>query len=177
MRHNPTRDMLVGATAMAAMAGLFAFSYAGHQVSANANVGTYSVIATFNRVDGLFEGDEVRLGGIRIGTVGTQHLDDNYRAVVTLNIDNAMTMPVDSAVAIHTDGLFGSKFVVFEPGVDDVDLKAGDSVQYTQGAVVVSELLNLIIEEGKARKNGAAASSAEPDQDQDNATPNQLEGN
>lgn len=151
MKHNPTRDIWVGATAVAALAGLFAFSYAGNQMSAGASVSAYPIIATFNRVDGLFEGDAVHLSGIRIGTVGVQHLDDDFRAVVTLNINSSMKVPVDSAAAIHTDGLFGSKSVVLEPGVEDEMLKAGDSIQYTQGAVVVSELLNLIIEEGRAR--------------------------
>ena len=151
MQINPTRDILVGATTMVVLAGLFAFSYAGKQLSAEASVGVFPVTATFNRVDGLFEGDEVRLGGIRIGTVGAQRLDKNFRAVVTLNIDSGMSVPVDSAAAIHTDGLFGSKFVVLEPGVEDDVLVGGDTIHYTQGAVVVGELLNLIIEEGRAR--------------------------
>lgn len=151
MKHNPTRDIWVGASAVVALAGLVAFSYAGNQISAKNSVSAYPVIATFNRVDGLFEGDAVQLSGIRIGTVGEQHLDENFRAVVTLNINSATKIPVDSAVAIHTDGLFGSKSVVLEPGVEDEMLKAGSTIQYTQGAVVVGELLNLIIEEGRAR--------------------------
>ncbi len=161
MKHNPTRDILVGATTVVALAGLFAFSYAGKQLSAEASVGAYPVIATFNRVDGLFEGDEVRLAGVRIGTVGAQRLDENYRAVVTLNIRDTTTMPVDSAAAIHTDGLFGSKFVVLEPGVEDDVLKAGDAIQYTQGAVVVGELLNLIIEEGRAKQGKPSANATQ----------------
>lgn len=153
MKINPTRDVFVGAAVVVALLGLFGLSYTGKQLSAEASVGAYRVTATFNRVDGLFEGDEVRMGGIRIGTVGAQRLDKNYRAVVILNIDNDTMMPIDSAAAIHTDGLFGSKFVVFEPGIEDDMLKTGDEIQYTQGAMVVSELLNLIIEEGHARKN------------------------
>lgn len=153
MQHNQTRDILVGASTMVALAGLFAFSYAGKQLSADASVGAYPVTATFSRVDGLFEGDEVRLGGIRIGTVGAQRLDKDFRAVVTLNINSGMAVPVDSAAAIHTDGLFGSKFVVLEPGVEDGVLKGGDVMQYTQGAVVVGELLGMIIDEGRARQN------------------------
>ncbi|HEY9163355.1 MAG TPA: MlaD family protein [Magnetovibrio sp.] len=160
MRHNPTRDIIVGAATVLALTGLFAFSYAGKKVSAAASVGSYPVVATFNRVDGLFEGDAVRLGGIRVGTVGTQVLDQNFRAVVTLNIDNTMKIPTDSAVAIHTDGLFGSKFVVLEPGVEEDTMKPGDHVQYTQGAVVVGELLDLIIAEGRARKGGDTSGAA-----------------
>jgi len=151
MKNNQNRDILVGGLVAVVVAGLFGFSYAGKQIATKANVGTYPVTAVFNRVDGLFEGDEVRLGGIRIGTVGQQSLDDNFRAVVTLNLNKAVSLPIDSAAGIHTDGLFGSKFVVFEPGVEDQSLVAGNQIQYTQGAVVVSELLELIIDQGRAR--------------------------
>ena len=161
MRNNDNRDTLVGGLVMLVVAALFAVSYGGKDLSAQANVGSYPVTAVFNRVDGLFEGDEVRLGGIRIGTVAAQHLDEHFRAVVTLNIDSAVQVPIDSAAAIHTDGLFGSKFVVFEPGVEEQSLKAGDNIEYTQGAVIVGELLGLIIDEGKARKEKAAAEKAD----------------
>jgi len=171
MRNNDNRDTLVGGLVMLVVVALFAVSYGGKDLSAQANVGNYPVTAVFNRVDGLFEGDEVRLGGIRIGTVGAQELDKHFRAVVTLNIDSAVEVPIDSAAAIHTDGLFGSKFVVFEPGVEEELLTAGDSIQYTQGAVIVSELLGLIIDEGKARKDKAAADKAA------NNTPLQEQGN
>lgn len=171
MQHNPTRDMTVGAVAVLVLAGLFAFSYAGKQMTADASVGTYPVTATFNRIDGLFEGNEVRLGGIRIGTVGKQVLDADYRAKVTLNLDTGFDIPIDSAAAVHTDGLFGSKFVVMEPGIEDASLKAGDVIQFTQGSVIVGELLNLIIDEGKARQAQKGQSG------QISATPNTTEGN
>ena len=168
MRNNDNRDTLVGGLVMVFIAALFAVSYGGKDLSAQANVGTYPVTAVFNRIDGLFEGDEVRLGGIRIGTVAAQHLDQHFRAVVTLNIDSVVQVPIDSAAAIHTDGLFGSKFVVLEPGVEDQLLKAGDDIQYTQGAVIVGELLGLIIDEGRARKDKSAVDKAAKLQEQGN---------
>lgn len=152
MQNNETRDTIIGGLAVLVLAGAFAFSYGGKQLSTQASVGTYPVTAVFNRVDGLLQGDEVRLGGIRVGTVGAQRLDQHYRAVVTLNIQNGVEVPVDSAAAIHTDGLFGSKFVVLEPGVEEQIMRAGDGIDYTQGSVIVGELLGLIIDEGKARQ-------------------------
>ena len=152
MQNNLNRDKMVGGLVVLLVAGLFAFSYAGKQMSAEASVGTYPVTAVFGRVDGLFEGDEVRLGGIRVGTVGAQVLDKNFRAVVTLQIDDGLEIPMDTAAAIHTDGLFGSKFVVLEPGGDEVLIEAGGEITYTQGAIIVGELLGLIIDEGKARQ-------------------------
>jgi len=133
----------------------------GSRVGSGAGLNSYPVTAVFNRVDGLFEGDEVRLAGIRIGTVGGQSLDANFRAVVTLNIDRGVVVPVDSAAAIHTDGLFGSKFVVLEPGVEDQNLAANGTLEYTQSAMIVGELLGLIIDEGRARQAGQQAGQQE----------------
>ena len=158
MQNNDTRDTWVGGLVILCLAAVCAFSYGGKQLSAKASVGSYRVTAVFSRVDGLFEGDEVRLGGIRIGTVGAQRLDEYFRAVVNLNLDNAIDVPIDSAAAIHTDGLFGSKFVVLEPGVEEQFLQAGDDIEFTQGAMVVGELLSLIIDEGNARLANSAKS-------------------
>lgn len=152
MKNNKNRDTLVGGLVVLVVAAMFTLSYGGKQMASDASVGTFPVTAVFSRVDGLFEGDEVRLGGIRVGTVGAQVLDKNFRAVVTLNLDDGIELPIDSAAGIHTDGLFGSKFVVLEPGIEEDLLVAGSAIEYTQGAVVVSELLSLIIDEGKARQ-------------------------
>ena len=165
MRNDDNHNIVVGGAVMLILALVFALSYGGKDLSAKANVGTYPVSAVFNRVDGLFEGNQVFLGGIRIGTVGAQRLDKNFRAVVTLEIDSAIQLPIDSAAAIHTDGLFGSKFVVFEPGVEEQFMTSGDYVQYTQGSVIVGELLGLIIDEGHARqaKKASQPNSAPPE--------------
>lgn len=137
---------------MAALVLALGLSYGGSRLSEKAQAGTYALTAVFGQMDGLFQGDEVRMGGIRIGTVGEPHLDQHFRAVVTLNIENGVGLPLDSSAAIHTDGLFGSKFVVVEPGGELDLLHPGGSIEYTQSAVVVGELLELIIKEGKARQ-------------------------
>lgn len=152
MKNDQNRDTLVGGLIVLVVAGLFGFSYLGKDAAAEASATSYPLTAVFSRVDGLFTGNEVRLAGIRVGEVGEQILDANFRVVVRLKIDNGVEIPVDSSVAIHTDGLFGSKFVVLEPGGEDAMLTSGGEIEYTQGAMVVSELLSLIIDEGKAKQ-------------------------
>jgi len=117
------------------------------------------VMAKFNKVDGLSEGSEVRLGGIRIGSVAKMVLDEKFRAVVSFKLDGGINLPKDSSAAIQTDGLFGSKFVVLEPGASEESLKTGGEFRLTQDAMVVSDLLDLIISEGhvaRGRKKDAA---------------------
>ena len=72
-------------------------------------------------------------------------------------MDSSVRLPADTSAAIHTDGLFGSKFVVLEPGGEETYLGDGDVITFTQDAVIVSELLDLIIAEGRARRAAPAA--------------------
>ena len=151
MHNENDRNAVVGGLVLAVLIFAMAISYGGSKISDKAQVGSYSLTAVFNQVDGLFVGDEVRLGGIRVGKVAQQNLDKNFRAVVTLDIDSDVELPLDSSVAIHTDGLFGSKFVVLEPGGEMDVLQHGQSIDYTQDAVIVGDLLDLIIKEGQAK--------------------------
>ncbi|MEQ8664330.1 MAG: MlaD family protein [Rhodospirillales bacterium] len=113
--------------------------------------GFYRLTAQFNRVDGLLPGDEVRLSGVKIGEVEAQTLDDRFRAILTLSVSDDIVLPTDTSAAIHTNGLFGSKFIVLEPGGEFDELKDGDSILFTQDSLVVEDLLELIIREGKAK--------------------------
>ncbi len=135
---------------------LLGFVYVGRDLTAKAAADDYLVFATFNRIDGLVVGAPVRLGGIQIGTVDGQSLDVHYRAVTTLRIDSNVRLPTDTSVAIHTDGLFGSKYVVLEPGGDEEIFGDGDEITFAQDAVIVSELLELIIAQGRANRKKRA---------------------
>ena len=143
------RQTLVGGFVVTALALILAFSYGGPHLKSG---GGYYLTASFNRVDGLIAGDEVRLGGIKVGTVVKQYLDKEYRAVLRFEIDSAVELPIDTSVAIHTDGLLGAKFAVLEPGGEEETLQSGDEIPFTQDALIVEELLELIISEGRARQ-------------------------
>ena len=146
------KEIAVGGQAFLALVLLLGFLYGGRELTARAASNDYLVIATFNRVDGLLVGAPVRLAGIQIGTVDGQVLDVYYRAVTTLKIDADVKLPTDTSVAIHTDGLFGTKYVVLEPGGDEEFMGEGDEINFTQDAVIVAELLELIIAQGKANR-------------------------
>lgn len=146
------REVTIGGLAFLALVLLLGFLYGGRELTAKAASSDYLVVATFNRVDGLLVGAPVRLAGIQIGTVDGEYLDVYYRAVTTLKIDSDVKLPTDTSVAIHTDGLFGTKYVVLEPGGDEEFLGDGEEIDFTQDAVIVSELLELIIAQGKANR-------------------------
>ncbi len=146
------KEIAVGGQAFLALVLLLGFLYGGRELTARAASNDYSVVATFNRIDGLLVGAPVRLAGIQVGTMDGQFLDVHYRAVTTLKIDADVKLPTDTSVAIHTDGLFGAKYVVLEPGGDEEFMGDGEEINFTQGAVIVAELLELIIAQGKANR-------------------------
>ena len=146
-----TKEIAVGAVVFAVFLGIMIFMYGGHEDISEASEGT-RVSASFNRIDGLGEGDPVYLSGVRVGSVEKMWLNKDFRAVVTFWLKDGLELPSDSSAAIHTDGLFGSKFIVLEPGAEESLLKNGSLITFTQDAVVVSELLDLIISEGKANR-------------------------
>ena len=145
------REITVGAVVFALFLGVIFFLYGDKGEVADAGDGI-RVSASFNRVDGLTEGNPVHLSGVRVGIVEKMWLNNNFRAVVTFWLKEGVEVPKDSSAAIHTDGLFGSKFLVLEPGGAEELLKDGDLITFTQDAVIVSDLLDLIISEGKANQ-------------------------
>ncbi len=153
------RETWIGLFVFIGLAALVSFVNARGALVSDTAGGAVVVTAKFNKVDGLSKDSEVRMGGIRVGAVSAMALDRQFRAVVRLRIDSDIGFPKDTSAAIHTDGLFGSKFVVLEPGAEEETMKSGDEIQFTQDALVVSDLLDLIISEGRSVRNAAAKAS------------------
>jgi phospholipid/cholesterol/gamma-HCH transport system substrate-binding protein len=116
---------------------VFAYSSTG-----SGPISGYSVIAKFNRVDGVNVGTDVRLSGIKVGTVEKLTLDPKtYNAVVTLALDNSVKLPDDSSVRITSEGLLGNQYLSVEPGASMQMIKPGGEIENTQGAIDLIGLL------------------------------------
>lgn len=103
---------------------------------------TYEVTAVFNEVSGLISGSDVRLSGIKVGSVSSQTLDINtFEAVVTMQINNDIKIPTDSSAKISSEGLLGGNYISIEPGGSDEILIDGDVIEFTQGSIDLIGLL------------------------------------
>ena len=146
------RTFAVGMVTIAVFAVVLMLSYVGTRMQHAAAADSRRIYAVFNRVDGLAVGDEVQVAGVPVGRVAAMTLESNHRARLTLLVDDDVPLPTDTSAAIHTDGLFGRKFVVLQPGGDETMLKDDGVITFTQDSLIVGELLDLIIAEGRAQR-------------------------
>ena len=132
-------ETLLGAVVLAVAIGFVVFAYTRSSV---ATVSGYEVTAKFNRVDGLANGADVRIGGIKIGSVVEQSLDPvSYQAVLHMSIKETVGLPVDSTAAVVSEGLLGGKFIDIQPGGDDALLADGGRIRITQSSLLLEDLI------------------------------------
>ena len=142
MRRSPI-ETLVGALVIAVAVLFFVFAYNTAQVE---TVAGYSVTAKFDRIDGIQRGSDVRMSGIKIGTVLDHRIDpETYLALVTMSIESDIKLPTDSSVSITSDGLLGDKYLALTPGGDEEPILDGGEIEFTQGAIDLTSLLGQLI--------------------------------
>ena len=105
-----------------------------------------TLTARFDRIDGLAPGADVRIAGVKVGSVAEQRIDpQSFLAVLTLRIDASLRLPSDSSAEIASEGLLGGRFVSIVPGGADRLLANGGQITITQSAVSLESLLGRFI--------------------------------
>ena len=104
---------------------------------------TYQVQAHFDNLGGLKVRAPVKSSGVVVGRVAGIGFDnERFQAVVTLDLESKYEFPTDSSISILTSGLLGEQYIGVTPGGEDKMLAQGNTVQYTQSAVVLEELIS-----------------------------------
>jgi phospholipid/cholesterol/gamma-HCH transport system substrate-binding protein len=136
-------ETLLGAIVLIVALGFLLFAYNSSQVERN---GGYELIARFDKVDGLERGSDVRISGIKVGTVIDQGLDpETYRAEVRFSLREDIQLPADTSAAVVSNGLLGGKYLALVPGGDIEMLEAGGEVILTQSSVNFEDLIGHMI--------------------------------
>ena len=121
---------------------------------------TYTVQARFDNLGGLKVRAPVKSSGVVVGRVAALSFDnERFQAVVTLDIEKGFTFPADTSASILTSGLLGEQYIGLTPGGDDKLLTSGSTIQYTQSAVVLEELISKFLYSSASDK-GSDASDA-----------------
>lgn len=123
-------ETILGAVVLC-VAGLFVYFF--QQTAQVRAVEGYSVTAAFAKIGGLAKGSDVRISGIKVGTVTEQRLDPKtFDAVVTLSISRDVRLPTDTVASVDSEGILGGKYVRLEPGRAADTIAAGGAITKTK---------------------------------------------
>jgi phospholipid/cholesterol/gamma-HCH transport system substrate-binding protein len=153
----------IGALVLAAAAGFLIYALA-HAGGLGGSSG-YEVSAKFGEVGALASGADVRLAGVKVGTVTHIDLDPKtFLAKASMVIDPKIQLPTDSTVKITQDSLLGGEHLAIEPGGSLDNMKAGSQFQNVQGAVDLFGLIGQVLrpQGGAAKPDASAAPAAAP---------------
>lgn len=152
--HNDTVETLIGAAVIIIAVVFVIFTY---RSTGAANVGGYELTAKMPRVDGIAVGTDVKLAGVKVGSVQALTLDPkDYRVAVHMSLQPDVKIPDDSSVMVTSAGLLGSSYVSIQPGGSDGMLKPGGEIKNAQGAIDMMGLLNKFV---NSSSGGSAPSS------------------
>jgi phospholipid/cholesterol/gamma-HCH transport system substrate-binding protein len=139
-------EILVGAVVLVVAGVFLAYSLTAADRSIGAG---YSLAARFGSVDGLAAGADVRVSGVKVGSVSGIRLDPaSYSAVVDFTVNPSVQIPTDSSASLKNEGLLGGVYLAIEPGGAEEFLVAGSEMEYGQGAIDVIRLLSEFVTGG-----------------------------
>ena len=141
-------EIAVGGVVLALAVGFAAFLAQSTGLSGSSS--SYPISASFRSAEGISVGTDIRLAGVKIGTISDLKLNsETYRAESILSVRNDVRIPDDSALVVASEGLLGGSFVEVIPGASLDYLEAGDEIIDTQGSVSLIQLLLKFVSSGQ----------------------------
>lgn len=142
MKHNAV-ETIMGAVVLVIAALFIIFAY---RTSGFDNDDNVEYNASFDRIDGLVVGSDVRVSGIKVGNVKDVVVDPKtYLAKVIFTVDPQIKLPQDSSAEIASEGLLGGKFIAIVPGGAPSFVQPGGAITHTQSSVNLESLIGQLI--------------------------------
>lgn len=155
-------EILTGAAVLVVAVGFLGFAMAH---SGRTTASGYKLHASFDHVDGLNPGADVRIAGVKVGNVLDMHVDPtSFLAQVTFSVNDKIHLPKDTAAEVTSESLLGGKFLNLSPGGDTQDIPAGGTITITQSSISLEQLLGKFIFSAASltdKASGANASGAD----------------
>lgn len=152
-------EVLTGAAVILVAAGFlgFAVAHSGRTVGSG-----YQLHASFDHIDGLNDGADVRIAGVKVGNVIAARVDPKtFLADVTFTVSDDIHLPKDSAAEITSESLLGGKYLNLSPGGDSQNVPAGGTLTITQSSISLEQLLGKFIFSAGSLANKSSASGSE----------------
>ena len=158
-------ESVLGALVLAIAALFLGFAYKSADLQ---KVSGYEVSANFPMVDGLKEGTDVKINGVKVGSIeGLRLLTDaganQFLVNVRMTIAPNIKLPTDTVAMVASESLLGGKYMSLEPGVDEDSIKDDGTgkITRTQAPLRLDDLIGQVIYgskrgEGEADKSKAA---------------------
>jgi phospholipid/cholesterol/gamma-HCH transport system substrate-binding protein len=144
-------ETLVGSLVLAIAGFVLAYAYMG---SKKDTLKGYPLVVRFEKADGLMEGSDVKVSGIKIGRVEFLKMDhDNYQAVATILVNPGLQFPKDTSAAIVSESLLGGKYLSLTPGGDEEYLNPGEEIIHAQSSIILESLIGQMVFNNKDDKN------------------------
>lgn len=100
-------------------------------------------LAEFNNTDGIFVGSDVKIAGIKVGSIKSIELNkENYKINLAIQLTEQLQIPTDSSLAVRTGNLTGGKYIEIIIGSDEEYLTSGDYISFTQSSIIFEDILN-----------------------------------
>lgn len=132
-------EAVVGALVIVVAAFFVTFTYSRTEAGTS---GGYELTARFESVDGISVGSDVRIAGIKVGSITKQVLDpETFMAVVHFTVNKEIKIHGGASIKVSSDGLLGGGFLSLSNGFEDYVLEDGDEIEITQGSVSLTELI------------------------------------
>jgi phospholipid/cholesterol/gamma-HCH transport system substrate-binding protein len=147
-------ETVMGAVVLVVAALFLFFAYSTSQVRA---VQGYQVTAQFERIDGIRDGGDVRIAGVKVGSIVSASLDPKtFLADVQMSIDPAYKLPDDTVAEIISAGLLGDRYLALVPGGSEQTIPPGGRIKFTQAPVSLENLIGQMIfsQPGAQKKPG-----------------------
>jgi phospholipid/cholesterol/gamma-HCH transport system substrate-binding protein len=145
------------------LGGLVLFVMAVFLIGSENNIfsRTFIISAEFKNVEGLTEGDNVWLSGVKIGTVKEVRVASEGKVLVTLSLKDRQSEFIrkDATASIGSDGLVGNKIVIIRPGSASELISENDVIN-TTSPPDTQELINIAKDVGDNTKSLTADLSA-----------------
>jgi phospholipid/cholesterol/gamma-HCH transport system substrate-binding protein len=143
MRRRSIAEVVTGAIVLLVAAAFLGYAVANSGRSVTSG---YTLFARFDHIDGMGAGADVRIAGVKVGTVNEERIDpQTFQAVVALSVREDIRLPKDSAAIITSESLLGGKYLSLQPGGDEAILQPGQSITITQSSISLEELLGKFI--------------------------------
>ncbi len=162
-------ETVMGAVVLVVAALFLVFAY---KTSGLRAVAGYQVTADFQRIDGIRQGGDVRISGIKVGSIVGEHLDPKtFLADVRMSIEPTVKLPDDTVAEIVSAGLLGDKYMSLVPGGSDKMIPPGGKIKYTQSSVSLENLLGQMIFSAPGAKKPGDGEAPQPPQPPGGAAP------